>query len=150
MLDKLATNSSDAIHVYGRLLEIAVEKEDWRGVINYGQKYLAVNPLLTKLYWQIGRAGEALGDDKQAIDSYKRLLLLEPADPVDVHYRLGHLLQHSDPAEAKKHVLMALAEAPRFRQAHRLLLKIVNDAQEPSDSISNDQSNLPTHQEGTP
>ena len=150
VLDKLATNSSDAIHVYGRLLEIAVEKEEWRGVINYGQKYLAVYPLLTKLYWQIGRAGEALGDDKQAIDSYKRLLLLEPADPVDVHYRLGHLLQHSDPAEAKKHVLMALAEAPRFRQAHRLLLKIVNDAQEPSDSISNDQSNLPTHQEGTP
>jgi len=146
VLEKLATNSSDAIHVYGRLLEIAVEKEDWRGVIKYGQKYLAVNPLLTKLYWQLGRAGEALGDDEQAIDSYKRLLLLEPTDPVDVHCRLGRLLQHSDPAEAKKHVLMALAEAPRFRQAHRLLLKIVNDAQEPSDSISNDPVDSLAHE----
>ena len=138
VLEQLAAQSADAIHVYGRLLEIAMEKERWQDVVKYGRKYIAVYPLLAKLYWQLGRAGEALGQNKEAVESYRRLLLLEPSDPVDIHYRLGRLLQHRNPAEAKRHVLMALAEAPRFRQAHRLLLKIVNDAREPSDSIFNE------------
>ena len=145
VLEKLATKSSDAIQAYGRLLDIAVEKEDWQDVVKYGQMYMAVNPLLTKLYWQLGRAREELNHDEEAIDSYKRLLLMEPSDPVDINYRLGRLLRQKDPAEAKRHVLMALAEAPRFRQAHRLLLKIVNDTQKPSESTSNDKS----IQEGT-
>ncbi|MFC1637257.1 peptidase MA family metallohydrolase, partial [Planctomycetota bacterium] len=149
VLDQLAAKSADAIHVYGRLLEIAVEEENWQDVVKYGQKYMAVYPLLTQLYRQLGLAREALGRDEEAIESYRRLLLLEPPDPVDVNYRLGRLLQHSDPAEAKRHVLMALAEAPRFRQAHRLLLKIVNNAQESSESISNNPSDLPINQEGT-
>jgi hypothetical protein len=58
--------------------------------------------------------------------------LLDPADPADVNYRLGRLLLAKDPAGAKRHVLLALAEAPRFRQAHRLLLKIINDTREPA------------------
>ena len=132
VLDKLATNSSDAVQVYGRLIEMAEEKEDWQQVVKYGEKYMAVYPLLAKLYRQLGHAREALGRDEEAIGSYKRLLLLEPPDPVDVNYRLGRLLQHRNPSEAKRHVLMALAEAPRFRQAHRLLLEIVKDIQEPS------------------
>jgi tetratricopeptide (TPR) repeat protein len=140
VLDKLATMSTDAIHVYGRLLEIAMEKESWQDVVRYGRKYMAVYPLLTKLYWQLGRAGEALGHNEEAVESYRRLLLLEPADPVDINYRLGRLLQHSNPSEAKRHVLMALAEAPRFREAHRLLLTIVNDSRKSSDSISNEDN----------
>lgn len=136
VLDKLATISTDAIDVYGRLLDIAAEKENWEDVVKYGRKYMVVYPLLTKLYWQLGRAREALGHDEEAIESYRRHLLLEPPDPVDIHYRLGRLLQHRDPAQAKRHVLMALAEAPRFRQAHRLLLKIVKDSRDSTDSIS--------------
>ncbi len=141
VLEKFAANSSDAVHVYGRLIEMAQEKGDWHQVIKYGEKYMAVHPLLTKLYRQLGRAQEALGHDEEAIEAYQRLLLLEPPDPVDVNYRLGRLLQHRNPSEAKRHVLMALAEAPRFRQAHHLLLEIVKDSQE--------SSKPPTLQEGT-
>jgi len=44
-----------------------------------------------------------------------------------VHFRLARLLrQRSDPA-AKRHALQALEEAPRFRDAHRLLLEINGD-----------------------
>jgi hypothetical protein len=50
---------------------------------------------------------------------------MKPADPADVHFKLGRLLhQRADP-EAKRHVLLALEEAPRFRAAHELLLEIV-------------------------
>jgi tetratricopeptide (TPR) repeat protein len=132
VLGKLAMISSDAADAYGRLVEIAMEKEDWRQVIRYGEKSMAVNPMSAQLHWQLGRAGEELGRDELAIESYRRLLLLDPADPADVNYRLGRLLLAKDPAGAKRHVLLALAEAPRFRQAHRLLLKIINDTREPA------------------
>ena len=132
VLGKLAMISSDASYAYGRLLEIALEQEDWQSVLRYGEKSMAVYPMLAQLHWQLGRAGEELGRDEQAVKSFKRLLLLDPADPADVNYRLGRLLLAKDPAGAKRHVLMALAEAPRFRQAHRLLLKIVNETREPA------------------
>lgn len=136
VLAQFADNSSDAIHVYGRLIEMAEERQDWQQVVKYGQKFMAVYPMPAKLYRQLGRATEAIGRDEEAIDAYQRLLLLEPPDPVDINYRLGRLLQHRNPSGAKRHVLMALAEAPRFRLAHRLLLDIVNDNKESSEPIA--------------
>jgi tetratricopeptide (TPR) repeat protein len=127
VLSKLAMISSNAAYAYGRLIEIATEQGDWQSVLMYGEKYIAVNPMLAQLHWQLGRAGEELGRDEEAIESYQRLLLLDPADPADVNYRLGRLLLAKDPAGAKRHVLLALAEAPRFREGHRLLLKIINE-----------------------
>jgi len=146
VLGKLAMMSSDASYAYGRLIEIAMAEEDWQSVARYGEKSLAVYPMLAQLHWQLGRAGEELGRDEQAVESYRRLLLLDPADPADVNYRLGRLLQDKDPAGAKRHVLLALAEAPRFRQAHRLLLKIVNDTREPAAPESGEQNKLPAVQ----
>jgi len=132
VLGKLAMLSSDASYAYGRLIEIAMEQQDWQSVVKYGEKSMAVYPMLAKLHWQLGRASEELGRDEPAVESYQRLLLLDPSDPADVNYRLGRLLQHKDPVGAKRHVLMALAEAPRFREAHRLLLKIINDTSAPA------------------
>ena len=125
-LDKLAMLSADATYAYERLMEIAAEKKDWPEVVKNGEKYMAVFPLLAGLHRQLGLANEQLGRAEQAIRSYRRLLLLDPADPADVNYRIGRLLEPTDRAAAKRHVLLALAEAPRFRQAHRLLLKIID------------------------
>jgi tetratricopeptide (TPR) repeat protein len=140
ILEKLATLSSSSTYAYGRLIEMAMEKEDWQALGENGQKYLAVYPMLPQLHWQLGRANEELGDEERAIESYKRLLLLDPADPADINYRLARLLEHKDPAEARKHVLLALAEAPRFREAHRLLLRIVSEARRTSELKPDDQS----------
>ena len=149
LLEKLATLSSSAAHAYGRLIELAMEKKDWQSVGKYGQEYLAVYPMLPQLHWQLGRASEELGQDERAIESYKRLLLLDPADPADVNYRLARLLEHKNPAEAKKHVLLALAEALRFREAHRLLLRIVSEArQAPEPNSNQENSSLPARESG--
>jgi hypothetical protein len=42
-----------------------------------------------------------------------------------VHFRLARLLHEDRQPSAKRHVLLALEEAPRFRTAQRLLLEIV-------------------------
>jgi tetratricopeptide (TPR) repeat protein len=124
VLNALADKSCDASYAYGRLMEIAVEKKNWQEVIRMGEKYIAVYPLFSTLYWQLGRANEELGRDEQAVQSFRRLLALGTSNPADVNYRLGRLLQHKEPVAAKRYVLTALAEAPRFREAHRLLLKM--------------------------
>jgi tetratricopeptide (TPR) repeat protein len=50
---------------------------------------MAVYPQLASLHWQLGRANEELGRNEQAVESYRHLLLLDPADPADIYYRLG-------------------------------------------------------------
>lgn len=124
VLIQLARRSANAGQAYERLTEIGVAREEWRQVVENGDKYLAVYPMLGTIHWRLGQAHEALGQADQAIASYRRLLWLEPPDPVEVHYRLARLLRSGDPAAAKRHILEALADAPRFRRGHRLLLEL--------------------------
>ena len=46
----------------------------------------------------LAHAAEALGRNQVAIQSYQTLLLLEPPDPTDAHFRLAQLL-HQDAAQ---------------------------------------------------
>jgi hypothetical protein len=125
-LEKLAQRESDFVDLYLRLIELSVSGKDWAAAAKYANLLLAVNPLIPAPYAALARAGDALGENEQAIAAYRRLLLLEPADPAEVHYQLARLLhaRGNAEAEAKRHVLQALEEAPRFREAQRLLLQI--------------------------
>lgn len=129
VLKELAARSADAADAYARLMEISEQKQDWSGVLENGNKYLAVYPMLSTVHRRMGRAAEELGRSVQAVEAYQRLLLLDPADPVEVNYRLARLLRRNDPAAAKRHILEALADAPRFREGHRLLLQIVAEGE---------------------
>ncbi|MBW8039937.1 MAG: tetratricopeptide repeat protein [Planctomycetes bacterium] len=142
-LGKLAGISSDAVYAFDRLMQIGTERENWRQVVAAGEKYLAVYPLTAGTYLRMGRANQEIGRDAEAVESYRRLLLLDPADPADVNYRLAMLTRRSDPVRAKRHVLEALADAPRFRQAHRLLLEILDDASKAEEPTMEDQSRPP-------
>ena len=127
MLTQLAARSADATDAYSRLMEVGTEREEWQQVVENGQRYMAVYPMLATVHERIGRATEALGRDEEAVAAYRRLLRLESGDPVDVNYRLARLLQEADPQAARRHLLEALADAPRFRDGHRLLLEIAGE-----------------------
>ncbi len=124
VLSTLAGLSADAAEAYNRLMEIGMERQDWAQVVENGDRYLAVYPMLPAVYWRLGRANEELGREEPAVRAYQHLLLLDPADPVEINYRLARLLQQRNPAAAKRHLLEALADAPRFREGHKLLLKM--------------------------
>ncbi|MHC4431626.1 MAG: tetratricopeptide repeat protein [Planctomycetota bacterium] len=131
VLSDLAILSPDAVDAYERLMEIGIEQEDWPEVVTNGARYIAVYPMLSIVHWRLGRANEQLGRRDEAVQSYQRVLLLDPTDPADINFRLARLLRDSDPAKAKRHVLEALAEAPRFREAHRLLATIMKETTQP-------------------
>ena len=46
---------------------------------------------------------------------------LDPPEIANVHYTLARQHLQSDPDKARRHTLMALEEAPRFRLAYELL-----------------------------
>ena len=121
-LETLADMSDDAYDVFLRLIELTAEVEDWDAVRLNCERALAVNPLLPQPHRQLAIAAEAQHRPKPAIESWQTLLELDPLDPAEPHYHLALLLRQTDNAKAKRHLLMALEEAPRFRKALRLLL----------------------------
>ncbi len=131
VLSKLAALDTDATATFQRLMELDEAVKDWSGVAQNAERFLAVNPLLPQPYRHLARANEELSQTEAAIQSYHKLLLLDPPDPAVVNFRLARLLrQRGDPA-AKRHVLQALEEAPRYRDAHRLLLEINGEGSGP-------------------
>jgi hypothetical protein len=74
----------------------------------------------------LAQAAEALADRPSAVEAHRTLLLLDPLDRSEHHYRLARLLAEENKLpDARREAVMALEEAPRYRDAHRLLLEIV-------------------------
>lgn len=126
VLETLAGLAADEVDVFDRLITLAAEAEDWRMLQKYVAKRLAVNPLLAEPHRRAALAAEKLHDDVAAEEAYRALLLLEPFDPAETHFRLASaLMRQKKTAEAKRHVLLALEETPRFAAAQKLLLELV-------------------------
>ncbi len=124
-LEIVAAGDADAIDAFERLIDIGLATGDWKLVRDNAQDYLAVNPLIAQPHRALSAAAEALKEDSTAIRENSVLLLLDPADPAEVHFKLARLLhRRGDEGAAKRHVLQALEEAPRFRDAHKLLREI--------------------------
>jgi tetratricopeptide (TPR) repeat protein len=126
MLEKHAALDADSVELRLRLMELAEAEKDYAAVRTYTEQALAVNPLIPAPHRYLARAAEALNDSASAIESHRTLLLLDPLDRAEHHYQLARLLATDQqlPA-ARKAVIRALEEAPRFRAAHQLLLDIV-------------------------
>ncbi|MFT4585941.1 MAG: tetratricopeptide (TPR) repeat protein [Candidatus Binatia bacterium] len=125
VLETLSALSPDSLGAYLRLMEIGSEKEDWKSVETNGERYLAVNPLLPQPYRYLALAREANAKPDEAIDAYRVMLRLDPPDPAETHFRLARLLHEKKDPATRRHILQALEEAPRYRDAHKLLLAIV-------------------------
>ena len=121
-LEIFASMSDDAYPVFQRLAELAVENKDWEAVRINCERILEVNPLLPETYRHLAIAAEAQNKKSLAIESWQTLLNLDPLDPAEAHYHLALLKKEKNNSTAKKHLLMALEEAPRFRKALKLLL----------------------------
>jgi tetratricopeptide (TPR) repeat protein len=128
-LRRLALVDLDFAELYERLIELSEAQNDWASVETWGERLMAINPLISAPHVALAKAGDALGHRSEAIAAYRHLLLLQPPDPAEVHYQLARLLhaQGGMETEAKRQVLEALEDAPRFRQAQRLLLEIESD-----------------------
>ncbi|QEH36398.1 tetratricopeptide repeat protein [Aquisphaera giovannonii] len=128
VLDELAARDGDASAAYIRLMELDEAAGNWDGVARNANRLLAVNPLVPAPHRSLARAVEHLGRRDDAIAAWKALALLDDTDPAQTHFRLAKLLGEAGRKdEARREVLKSLEEAPRFLDAHRLLLDLVDN-----------------------
>jgi len=124
VLTQLAERDDEAAAAYLRLMELGAAAQDWPAVSLNAQRYLAVNPLVPSPYRFLAQASERGGEPQSAISAYRALLQLDPPDLAETHFRLAQLLDRAGDPAARRHVLQALEEAPRYRAALQLLLEI--------------------------
>jgi tetratricopeptide (TPR) repeat protein len=132
-LGKFARQESDFEDLDARMIELYEAQTNWPEVAKYAGHLLAINPLISLPHRALAESGMATGNNAQAITAYRKLLYLDPPDPVDVHFQLARLLHARGRAEgeAERQVLEALEEAPRYRDAQRLLLEIKGETPQP-------------------
>ena len=116
--------SADDIDAAQRLMALHAAAENWEAVIEAGTFVLAVDPMLPKVLRDLLTAAEALKDHELSVRLLNGLLELEPADAARIHFQLASILKDSDSTAARRHVLLSLENAPRYRDAHGLLLEL--------------------------
>jgi len=124
VLDRFAKVDAEATDAYLRLMELESSATNWPGVLLNAERFLAVNPLVAPPYRFLSEATARAGDKPAAIEASQTLLLLDPPNPSEVHFRLAQLLDGSDQPAARRHLLQSLEDAPRNRAALQLLLKL--------------------------
>jgi len=124
----LAERSAEALQAYLRLIDLDFEKGAWDQVIANAARSLAINPMKERIHYCRGCAHEARSERDLAVQDFERALRLGPPNPSEVRFRLARLLATDRKEEARRHLLDALADSPRYLDAHALLLEMAGDA----------------------
>lgn len=124
-LAALIARDDEAVEACQRHLELAAEAKDWESVWTSAGRFLAVNPLIPLPHRYRAEAARHLHRIDSEIAARRALLHLDPANPAAVRFALARALRDAgERAEAKRQVLSALEDAPRYREALNLLLDL--------------------------
>lgn len=145
----LAERSSDCRQALMRLIELDTERADWSAVSQWCERMIEIDPLRSDVQLARARASERIDAHQLAAKALSASIELDPVDPAGLHYRLAKSLYQLERLnEAKRHVLMALEESPRFMEALELLQKIADATTVASSSqspaTSTEKTNDPT------
>ncbi len=123
-LEALASRSSEALFAFRRLVDLHYAREEWDAVITNADRALAIDPFDGRIHFDRGCALESQGEAESARAAFETALKLDPKNPSEIRFRLARLLRESSPEHAKRYLLDALADSPRYRDAYTLLLQI--------------------------
>tara|TARA_R110002095_G_scaffold207151_2_gene191965 strand:+ start:17813 stop:20422 length:2610 start_codon:yes stop_codon:yes gene_type:complete len=127
-LEQHAQYNPNALDVFRRLTKVYQKSENWNAVYTAAQNANAINPLNRETQQTLAEACIQLKRHQEAINACRAILALKPHNKAAAHYQLARLLQSENLQQAKRHTLIALEEAPRFRAAHQLLLELTADS----------------------
>ena len=123
-LEEFASHSAEAFDSFNRLIDVGFETESWESIIANAGRSTAINPFLERTHYCSACAHAALDNREAAVGAFEKSLKLAPTNPSEVNYRLARVLQPDDAARSKRHVMDALADSPRYRDAYALLREL--------------------------
>ncbi|MEZ6063757.1 MAG: peptidase MA family metallohydrolase [Planctomycetaceae bacterium] len=118
--------SGDDLDAAMQLLAIQTKQEDWPAAVATGRLLMSIDPMQPVALRLIATAASASDDRDMALRCLQGLLSLEPADAPKTHFQMAGLLRQNEPQLARRHILLALEQAPRYREAHRMLLELTD------------------------
>ena len=124
VLSEHLARTADDLTAVLRLQELCEQLQDDGRIVELGWQAIAIDPFQTDAIVRMCNSAERLGDSKASLVALQSLLQLQPNDAARLHYRLAVQAKGSDQIAARRHVLLALQEAPRYRDAHKLLLEL--------------------------
>ena len=110
-----------------RLQVLSEQQQKPDRIVELGLAIFAIDPFQAEAHLRTVTAAESLGQTDVALSRLTSLLQLQPDDSARLHFRIATLLKVADPPVSRRHVLLALERAPRFREAHRLLLELASE-----------------------
>ena len=119
-----------------KLLSLQVEAEQWELALAAAKNVEAIDPLQSAAIRQTLTAATALKNSEVSIQMLRALLELEPGDSARTHFMLAKIFSKDNVETARRHVLLSLEKAPRYREAHKLLLKISAVTGEPPETTN--------------
>ena len=127
-LEKAIELDASDLDSASRLLDIYTVTGDWENLKRVAARVQGINPLLKNSHRSLALAAEKTNDDDAMIRELRVLVALDPFDKADTHYRLASAeFRAGDLTAARRNVLLALEAAPRYRDAHRLLLEVTRE-----------------------
>lgn len=116
-----------------KLLSLLIADENWESAMSVASLGMAIDPLQPALLRDQFAVAKSVQDIDAQLQSLEALLELEPGDAARTNFLIASLLADTDSAKARRHALLSLEQAPRYREAHRLLLELKS---RPADSTS--------------
>ncbi|MDG1895243.1 MAG: tetratricopeptide repeat protein [Fuerstiella sp.] len=116
--------SGDDLEAAVELLSLQVNAEQWTAALETSQFVMAIDPLQPDVLRQAHVVAAATESDDLALEVLSGLLELEPADAARTHFLMAQILKSQNVEQSRRHVLLALEQAPRYRAAHKLLLDL--------------------------
>lgn len=136
-LVRLVSLSDNALPASIRLAELAIKESDWQGVWENAKRILAVQPLTIVGHNLLADSSEQLGKPSETIRALASLAQLDPVDPAAIEFRTARAyVALGDSTTATDHLIAALREAPRYREALALLLQITEETDDRLDEQS--------------
>lgn len=130
MLSELVAMSPDAKDGLMRLVEIDSQSKDWASLLKWVDELIAIDPMRPSVQEVKAKAAEAQSNAKFSQEALQALAELDPVDPAGIQFRLARAYQvQGDMSQAKRHVLQALEESPRYREALQLLRQLQHVAE---------------------
>ena len=128
--------SADDLEAALRLQELCEQQQLPDRVVVLGRTIFAIDPFQPTALNRTATAAEAIGQTDVAVSVLNSLLQVQKDDAARLHFRIATLLKSADPESARRHVLLSLAQAPRYRVAHKLLLELLSATATESPSIA--------------
>lgn len=115
---------ADLPGAHERLAQIYSGWGDWSALERISESSIGVSPMSVPVLEALLKGQESAGSLAAAAISCRKALALDPGRAPKWHSQLGRLLEKTDPAEARLHLLYALEMNPRDREALQALARI--------------------------